>query len=171
MQTWEESTAPRKFDGVVLDSSEGQCSCPILWGRRTQHSAIESLAGGDPPGPAPRILSGRKYYCSLPPAPLVKRRGELRRLVRDRVPFHGGFLLHVIRGTGRAWNETEVPTVGLDSVQALKGRPAPPPGEHRDRGEDPRTAALLQFSSSDLSLQSGPPSQRQLEWMHSPLRQ
>lgn len=30
---------------------------------------------------------------------------------------------------------------------------------------------LLQFSSSDLSLQSGPPSQRQLEWIHSPLRQ
>lgn len=38
-------------------------------------------------------------------------------------------------------------------------------------GEGTPTEPLLQFSSSDLSLQSGPPSQRQLEWMHSPLRQ
>lgn len=55
-------------------------------------------------------------------------------------------------------------------VHDVKSHPSHNCGSPRT-GEGTLTEPLLQFSSSDLSLQSGPPSQRQLEWMHSPLRQ
>lgn len=55
-------------------------------------------------------------------------------------------------------------------VRDLKSRPSHNWGS-LGTGEGFPTEPLLQFSSSDLSLQSGSPSQRQPEWMHSPLRQ
>ena len=53
----------------------------------------------------------------------------------------------------------------------LKALPLPPTWGSPGTDEGTRAAPLPQFSSSDLSLQSGSRSQRQLEWMHSPLRQ
>lgn len=131
-----------RWHWTLIEAYQGQCYCLSLQGRKPQCSEVESLAKGHAAQMSPARLGAQDPLCTKIIVQLVASSPCQKKKKKRLIKY----------------------------VRDLKSHPSHNWGS-LGTGEGFPTEPLLQFSSSDLSLQSGSPSQRQPEWMHSPLRQ